>query len=81
MGLQVRLPADLPRGVGSIPTHLPFLVPTAGPHALVRMPSGKYVKVKVGDRLDGGQVAAISDNQLSYVKNGKTLVLKMIKAG
>lgn len=49
--------------------------------ALVRMPSGRFVKVKVGDRLDGGQVAAIGENQLSYVKKGKTYVLKMVKGG
>jgi Tfp pilus assembly protein PilP len=47
--------------------------------ALVRMPSGRYVKVKIGDRLDGGQVAAIADSELSYVKNGKTYVLKILK--
>ncbi|MGB7269118.1 MAG: hypothetical protein WBC90_06305, partial [Albidovulum sp.] len=46
--------------------------------ALVRMPNGRYVKVKLGDRLDGGKVAAIGDNQLSYVKNGKTVVLKLL---
>jgi type IV pilus biogenesis protein PilP len=46
--------------------------------ALVRMPNGRYVKVKLGDRLDGGKVAAIGDNQLSYVKNGKTFVLKLL---
>jgi len=35
----------------------------------------------VGDRFDGGKVAAIGDGQLTYVKNGKTIVLKMVKAG
>jgi hypothetical protein len=47
--------------------------------ALVRLSTGRYVKVQVGDRLDGGKVAAIGDGQLSYVKNGRTIVLKMIK--
>jgi hypothetical protein len=37
------------------------------------------VKVKIGDRLDGEQVAAIADSELSYVKNGKTYVLKILK--
>ncbi len=45
--------------------------------ALVRMPTGRYVKVKIGDRLDGGQVAAIGDRELSYVKRGRTIVLKI----
>lgn len=45
--------------------------------ALVRLPSGGYRKVKVGDRLDGGRVSAISDNELRYAKGGRNLVLKM----
>jgi hypothetical protein len=45
--------------------------------ALVRMGNGRYVKVKIGDRLDGGQVAAIGDRELSYVKRGRTIVLKI----
>lgn len=49
--------------------------------ALVRMPSGRFVKVKVGDRLDGGTIAAIGDNEVSYVKKGRTIVLKMAKSG
>lgn len=49
--------------------------------ALVRMPNGRFIKVQIGDALDGGQVAAIGDNELTYVKNGRTLVLKMIKGG
>ena len=47
--------------------------------ALVRLASGKYIKVKVGDRVDGGKVAAIGDDQLSYVKSGRNVVLKMPK--
>jgi len=49
--------------------------------ALIRTGNGRFVKVKVGDRFDGGKVAAIGDGQLTYVKNGKTIVLKMVKAG
>ena len=45
--------------------------------ALVRLKSGRYVKVEVGDRLDGGQVAAIGPEALIYVKNGRTLTLEM----
>jgi type IV pilus biogenesis protein PilP len=43
--------------------------------ALVRLPSGRFVKVKVGDRIDGGQVAAIGDNELRYIKSGRNVTL------
>ena len=46
---------------------------------LVRMPSGKVMKVKVGDRLYGGQVTAIGDDSLYYVKNGRNYQLAMPK--
>ncbi|QGX98972.1 hypothetical protein EI983_12105 [Roseovarius faecimaris] len=45
--------------------------------ALVRMSNGRYKKVQVGDRLDGGKVQAIGDDDLRYVKGGRTVVLKM----
>lgn len=45
--------------------------------ALVRLPSGRYIKVKVGDRVDGGQVAAIGDGKLRYVKRGRNITLKL----
>ncbi|NDV49475.1 pilus assembly protein PilP, partial [Salipiger sp. PrR003] len=45
--------------------------------ALVRLPSGKYQKVQVGDRIDGGRIAAISEDELRYVKSGRNVVLKM----
>lgn len=54
---------------------------SANRRALVRMPNGRFVKVQVGDRIDGGQVAAISDNELRYVKRGKTYALKMVNDG
>ncbi|MYM54598.1 hypothetical protein [Thalassovita mangrovi] len=47
--------------------------------ALVRLSSGRYKKVQVGDRIDGGKVAAIGDGELSYVKSGRTVTLKMPK--
>jgi hypothetical protein len=47
--------------------------------ALIRMPSGRFIKVKVGDRFDGGTIAAIGDSEVSYVKRGQTVVLKMVK--
>ncbi|SMX49542.1 hypothetical protein [Maliponia aquimaris] len=45
--------------------------------ALVRLASGKYQKVKVGDSLDGGRVSAIGEDELRYQKSGRDLVLKM----
>ena len=45
--------------------------------ALVRLPNGRYKKVEVGDRLDGGQVAAIGNGELRYIKRGQSVVLKM----
>ena len=43
--------------------------------ALVRLANGRYVRVGVGDSLDGGQVAAIGDNALNYVKRGQTITI------
>ncbi|MGR3676821.1 MAG: hypothetical protein ACU0AZ_02395 [Paracoccaceae bacterium] len=43
--------------------------------ALVRLPSGSYRKVKVGDRVDGGRVVAIGDSELRYQKKGRNLTL------
>ncbi|MEI4473311.1 hypothetical protein [Frigidibacter sp. MR17.24] len=47
--------------------------------ALVRLSNGRYLRVSVGDRLDGGRVQQIGDGQLVYVKNGRTQVLRMIR--
>ena len=47
--------------------------------ALVRLSSGRYVKVKVGDRVDGGTVAQITDSELFYRKGNRTLSLSMPK--
>ncbi|MCL3883525.1 hypothetical protein [Marivita sp. GX14005] len=49
----------------------------ANRRALVRLPNGRFQKVKVGDRLDGGRVAAIGDDALRYVKRGRNVVLGM----
>jgi hypothetical protein len=48
-------------------------------YALIRSSSGRYSKVRVGDRLDGGVVAAITRNELRYKKRGKILTLAMPK--
>ncbi|MEX0286095.1 MAG: hypothetical protein AB3N23_15920 [Paracoccaceae bacterium] len=45
--------------------------------ALVRLPSGRYKKVQVGDTVDGGRVSAIGDSELRYQKGGRNLVLKI----
>ncbi|MCK0151073.1 hypothetical protein MWU54_13615 [Marivita sp. S6314] len=45
--------------------------------ALVRLSNGRYQKVAVGDRLDGGRVAAIGNSELRYTKNGRNVVLDM----
>lgn len=47
--------------------------------ALVRMPNGRFKKVAVGDRVDGGRVAAIGEGQLKYTKGSRTLTLEMPK--
>ncbi|NNE79846.1 MAG: hypothetical protein HKN18_06185 [Silicimonas sp.] len=47
--------------------------------ALVRLSSGRFVKVKVGDRVDGGTVAKITDSELLYRKGNRTLSLSMPK--
>ena len=45
--------------------------------ALVRLSNGRYVKVEVGDRIDGGRVSAIGDAELRYQKSGRDIILKM----
>ena len=45
--------------------------------ALVRLPNGRFVKVEIGDRVDGGQVADIGDRDLRYIKGGRSIVLSM----
>lgn len=45
--------------------------------ALVRLPTGQVMNLSVGDRVDGGRVAAISNGKLSYVKSGRTISLSM----
>ncbi|MBB3993601.1 hypothetical protein GGR95_001232 [Sulfitobacter undariae] len=45
--------------------------------ALVRLSNGRYQKVSVGDRIDGGRISAIGNAELRYSKNGKNVVLKI----
>ncbi len=48
--------------------------------ALVRLENGRYKKVQVGDRIDGGKISAIGDSELRYTKGGRNVVLKMPKS-
>jgi hypothetical protein len=45
--------------------------------ALIRLSNGRYQKVSVGDRIDGGRVSAIGNSELRYTKGGRNVVLKM----
>jgi hypothetical protein len=45
--------------------------------ALVRLANGRYQKVQVGDRIDGGRVSAIGEGELRYQKGSRNVVLKM----
>ncbi|MDJ1015540.1 MAG: hypothetical protein QNJ35_03430 [Paracoccaceae bacterium] len=45
--------------------------------ALVRLPSGRYLRVKRGDRVDGGTVEAITDSTLQYRKGGRVFSLEI----
>ncbi|WP_282064759.1 hypothetical protein [Aliiroseovarius marinus] len=55
--------------------------PASSRRALVRMPSGRYVKVGVGSRLDGGKVVSISTTKLIYQKGGRTVTLNILPFG
>jgi len=48
-------------------------------YALVRQSNGRYRKVSVGDKVDGGTVAAINASELRYKKGNKMITLAMPK--
>lgn len=50
---------------------------TDKPSALIRLPKGDIVIVAVGDKLEGGTVAAIGANQLVLARSGKQQVMLM----
>ena len=52
--------------------------PASSRRALVRMPSGRYVKVGIGSRLDGGKVVSISTTKLIYQKGGRSVTLDVL---
>jgi Tfp pilus assembly protein PilP len=45
--------------------------------ALIRLSNGRYQKVSVGDRINGGRVSAIGNSELRYTKGGRNVVLQM----
>ncbi|AJE47989.1 hypothetical protein [Celeribacter indicus] len=45
--------------------------------ALVRLPSGRFAKVQVGDKLDGGRVQSIGSSTLTYVKKGRAYTIQV----
>lgn len=49
-------------------------------YALIRQSNGRYKKVRVGDKIEGGTVQAITENEVRYQKGGKLIALKMPKA-
>ncbi len=49
-------------------------------YALVRQANGRYKKVRVGDNVDGGKVAAITASEVRYQKSGRMVTLKLPKS-
>jgi hypothetical protein len=45
--------------------------------ALIRTGNGRYKTVEVGDRVDGGTIAAITANEVRYQKGGRLIALQM----
>jgi hypothetical protein len=50
---------------------------TSDRRALVRLSNGRYTRVTVGDRLDGGRVQAIGAGSLIYAKRGRRITLEV----
>ncbi len=46
-------------------------------YALIRQSNGRYKKVQVGDRFDGGTVAAITASEVRYQKSGRIYALTL----
>lgn len=45
--------------------------------ALVRLANGRFVKVGVGDQLDGGRVSSIGSDSLQYNRSGRRVTLEI----
>jgi len=50
---------------------------SAGRYAMIRQPNGSIKRVTVGDRIDGGRVAAITATELQYQKGGRMVTLSL----
>ena len=48
--------------------------------ALVRLLNGQIIKIGIGDNLNGGHVVEISTATLTYLKSGKSIILKLPKS-
>lgn len=48
-------------------------------YAMIRQENGRYKKVKVGDRIDGGRIEAITAKEVRYQKGSKLVTLSMPK--
>ncbi|HMO72609.1 MAG TPA: translation initiation factor 2, partial [Paracoccaceae bacterium] len=46
-------------------------------YAMIRTPQGRFNRITVGDRVDGGTVAAITATEVRYQKGGRMLALQM----
>lgn len=55
--------------------------PSNARRALVRMENGRYITVKVGDRLDGGRVTSITSDGLTYQKGSRNYTLQLLPLG
>ncbi|WP_339113167.1 hypothetical protein [Thioclava sp. GXIMD2076] len=51
---------------------------TTSRRALLRMPNGRFVKVQIGDKFDGGRITAINDNSLTYQKGSRAYRINLI---
>ncbi|WP_374641861.1 translation initiation factor 2 [Tabrizicola sp.] len=49
-------------------------------YALIRQSNGRYKKVTVGDKIDGGTIKAITETEVRYQKGGRLLSLKLPRA-
>jgi hypothetical protein len=50
---------------------------SSGRYAMVRQPTGGVKKIVVGDSIDGGSVAAITENAVQYQKGGRIVTLSL----
>lgn len=48
-------------------------------YAMIRQENGRYKKVKVGDRIDGGRIEAITAKEVRYQKGSRLVTLAMPK--